>query len=96
MAKLVKQEVLEELVEGRQLVYDTIDKQLENVKITKEQLEKYREELKKYPDYIIEREIQLIHIRKKLNIVLGEKQLIDKLDVAIDFLQELINTKSTD
>jgi hypothetical protein len=100
MAKVTKKEILTELKDGRTRVYETMDGQLEhseNIKATKEQFENYRDELKKkYPDYIVDRELELFHVRMKLNTVLAEKQLIDKLDIAIEFLEKAIELQSTD
>lgn len=76
----------------------SFDKQLENIKVTKEELEKFRHELKErnVPDEIIENETKMYHIRKKLNTVITEKQRHESIDDAIEFLDSILERYSTE
>lgn len=93
MRTLPKNEVLEELKEGKKLLYDTLDKTLENVQITKDELKELKRRLEGNPDFVIERETQFYNIRKKMHVVLGEADLHAKLDTAIEFLEEILSTR---
>jgi hypothetical protein len=87
---LIAEDVLKELKDGKQLLYDTIDGSLATIKLTKEELKEYKEKLKGYPDFVIEREANLYHIRKKLNMVTTEANLHAQLDQAIAFLEDVL------
>ena len=91
-------EAKDELVKSKSQLVESFEKKaLEpaNIKLTKEQLEEMRERMKNYPKAIIERNIEFAQVNKILNTVISEKQLHDKLDEAIEFLNELLKT-STD
>ena len=85
--KLKAVDILEELKDGKELLYGTLDTTLGHIEITKEELKELKKQLEQYPDYVVERELRIYHIRKKLGVVMKEKELHDKLDAAIAFLE---------
>ena len=83
-------EALEQFEESKETLPKSFDSHLENIKVTKEELEQLKEHYKDYPEYFRDREIGLFNIKKKLQVVLNEKQLHDNIDEAIEFLNRLL------
>jgi len=81
---------LGEFKESKKTLPKSFDSHLENIKVTKEELEQLKEHYKEYPEYFRDREIGLFNIKKKLQVVLNEKALHDNIDEAIKFLNELL------
>lgn len=89
--KLDKQVVLDELMVTKTEMQDSFNEQLGHIEITKEELENLKKQLSQFPKYVMKRELKYYHILKKLGVVEKEKNLYDRLDSAINFLQDQLD-----